>query len=533
MRIQEDQSNIFQKGARYLYADYTPLEQNIDFLSELKDFAGLCDTIFHAHNDFEFLRAVLANAESLESEILSNIDQLSNTLGNVFGNFNMRHNEPLRKRYPLPNQADPFIVATSSLKSSIIHSREVFLKQSDNYRRYIYSRIEESLSNALEALNELVSKGYEKLPYIMISNLERGLQVCVDDAFGDNKHYNILMTNRLPLDSSCTYLETNSISYSLSVKSTDLEFWNQRRKVSDFGLKNVMIPVGLRTPITKKLKRSLDFLPGLDKEGAIQRKPKFINVEGYYVYSATTDGKENLLLTLVDDPSKPDDNLIQIKYRTTGMSHDGGKNNTNDTATTFENPGTHYLDHNKVPRIDFTSSEEGKVQDILEIKEIAQSTDIAQIMLLGRAVLDKMHLLLSYEPSRLALYSKLSSIRVDDKDALVVDAGRSSISLGNSNIVAYDPMLVTLFLEIIAKYHLPIIRKLKEKSPMKNELILRFENADGSREEHSLRIDELLSILKRTDGGRKIASTLEIYNDDSNMISNRKETTTTSNGEQI
>ena len=530
MKTQEGQSNTFQKGPRYLYADYTPIEQNIDFLSELKNFANLCDTIFRAHNNFEFLRTVLANAESFESEILSNIDQLSSTIVEVFGNFNTRYNEPLRKRYPLPSQADPFVIATSSLKTSIIHSREVFLKQSDNYRRYVYSRIEDSLGSALEALNELLSKGHEKLPHTMTSNLEKGLQISVDDTYGDNKHYNILMTNRLSLDSSSTFGGTNFISYSLSIRSTELEFWNQRRKVSDFGLKNVMIPVGLRTPITKKLKRSLDFLPGLDKEPGIQRKPRFVNVESYYVYSASTDGRENLLLSLVDDPSKPDDNLIQIKYRMTGISHDSGndtKNNNNNNQISFENSRTRYLDHNRVPRIDFTSSEEGKVQDVLEIKDIAQATDIAQIMLLGRALLDKMYLVLHYEPSRLALYSKLYSIRVDDKDALVVDASKSSISLGNSNIVAYDPKLVSLFLEIIAKYHLPMVRKLKEKSPMKNELILRFENADGSREEHSLRIDELIAIFKRTEDGRKIASALEIYNDDSNMLTNRRETTTT------
>ena len=51
---------------------------------------------------------------------------------------------------------------------------------------------------------------------------------------------------------------------------------------------------------------------------------------------------------------------------------------------------------------------------------------------------------------------------------------------------------------------------------MKNELILRFENADGSREEHSLGIEELNFLLKRTDGGKKIARALEIYNGNNN-----------------
>ncbi|HEX6379592.1 MAG TPA: hypothetical protein VFZ60_10995, partial [Nitrososphaeraceae archaeon] len=62
----------------------------------------------------------------------------------------------------------------------------------------------------------------------------------------------------------------------------------------------------------------------------------------------------------------------------------------------------------------------------------------------------------------------------------------------------------------------------------KNELILRFENADGSREEHSLGIEELNFLLKKTDGGKKIARAFEIYHGNNNKItSNDDETTTT------
>ena len=522
MKAGESKGNTFRRGGgRYLYADYTPLEQNIDFLSQLKDFSSLSDTIFQAHNDFERLKSVLANAESLESEIVSKIDQLGSALVDIFSNFGTTYNEPLRERYSIPSEADPFVIASNTMRSNIIHSREVFLKQSDSYRRYIYSRIEGSLSSAIEPLNELISKSYEKLPYILISNLQKGLKISVDDTFGDSKRYNILLINTLPPNSISLSENGPSLSYSLSVRSTEIEFWNQRRKVSDFGLKDIMIPVGLKTPITKKLKKSLDFLPGLDKETRSQRAPKFVNVENYYLYSANTDGKENLLVALVDNPSKPDDNLIEIKYKISELNHHNGRTTiTTNAADTSVESRTHYLEYNKLPRIDFTSSEQGKVQDILGIKDIAEATDIPGILLLGRAILDKIELILHYEPSQLALYSKLSSIRVDDKDALVVNESKSSISLGNNNIVAYDPSLVTIFLEIIAKYYSPIIRKLKERSPMKNELILRFENADGSREEHSLGIEELNILLKRTEGGKKIARALEIYNGDDDINNN-------------
>jgi hypothetical protein len=519
MKTGEGPVNSSSKRGRYLYADYSPLEENIDFLSQLRDFSSLSDMIFQAHNDFEQLRSVLSNAESLESEILSKIDQLINTIGDTFSNFGSQHNEPLRERYSIPTEADPFVIASSTLRSNIIHSREVFLKQSDSYRRYIYSRIEGSLSSALEPLNELITKSYEKLPHTMTSSLQKGLKISIDDSFGDSKHYNIVLINTLPPNSSNISENTIFLSYSLSVRSTEIEFWNQRRKVSDFGLKDIMIPVGLKTPITKKLKKSLDFLPGLDKEIKSHRAPKFVNVEDYYLFSANTDGKENLVVVLVDNPSRPDDNLIQIKYRISELNHDESTVITNVGSNSVK-PKKHYLEHNKLPRIDFTSSEQGKVQDILGIKDIAEATDIAQILLLGRAILDKIELILYYEPSQLALYSRISSIRVDDKDAIVIDPSKSSISLGNSNIVAYDPNLVTIFLEITAKYYSSIIRKLKEKSPMKDELILRFENVDGSREEHSLAIEELNYLLKKTDGGKKVARALEIYNGDANDESN-------------
>jgi hypothetical protein len=368
-------------------------------------------------------------------------------------------------------------------------------------------------------LNELLTKSYEKLPYTMTSRIQKGLKISIDDSFGDTKRYNIVLVNTLPPNSSDIPENTTSLSYSLSVRSTEIEFWNQRRKVSDFGLKDIMIPVGLKTPITKKLKKSFDFLPGLDKEVKSHRAPKFVNVEDYSLYSASTDGKEDLIIVLVDNPSKPDDNLIQIKYRISELNHDDSTAITNIDSPSVK-PKRHYLEYNKLPRIDFTSSEQGKVHDILGIKDIAEGTDIAQILLLGRAILDKVELILYYEPSQLALYSRIMSIRVGDKDAVVVDPSKSSISLGNSNIVAYDPSLVTIFLEITAKYYSSIITKLKEKSPMKDELILRFENADGSREEHSLAIEELNNLLKKTEGGKKIAQALEIYNGDVNNQSN-------------
>jgi hypothetical protein len=68
---------------------------------------------------------------------------------------------------------------------------------------------------------------------------------------------------------------------------------------------------------------------------------------------------------------------------------------------------------------------------------------------------------------------------------------------------------------------------------MKDELILRFENADGSREEHSIAIEELNTLLKKTEGGKKVARALEIYNGDVNNETNDSSSGRTRNDNMI
>ena len=65
MKTGERTVDSSSKRGRYLYADYSPLEENIDFLSQLRDFSGLSDTIFQAHNDFEQLRSEIPLAISV------------------------------------------------------------------------------------------------------------------------------------------------------------------------------------------------------------------------------------------------------------------------------------------------------------------------------------------------------------------------------------------------------------------------------------------------------------------------------------
>ena len=71
----------------------------------------------------------------------------------------------------------------------------------------------------------------------------------------------------------------------------------------------------------------------------------------------------------------------------------------------------------------------------------------------------------------------------------------------------------------------PLIRKLKEKSPVKGELILRHEIGSRQREEYVVKTEELNSNLISTDEGKKISTILGLSND----VSSNKTTTTFTN----
>ena len=124
----------------------------------------------------------------------------------------------------------------------------------------------------------------------MTSNLQKGLKISIDDTFGDSKHYNILLINTLP-QIIPVYLRTPHLSPILSQSEAQKLNLEPKKKGIRFWFEGYNDTCGLEDPNNQKAEKSLDFLPGLDKELKSQRAPKFVNVEDYYVYSANTDAK--------------------------------------------------------------------------------------------------------------------------------------------------------------------------------------------------------------------------------------------------
>ncbi len=144
-------------------------------------------------------------------------------------------------------------------------------------------------------------------------------------------------------------------------------------------------------------------------------------------------------------------------------------------------------------------------------KEIQQITDISKILFLGKLLADKIR---NLSDPKLAT-SKLTTIRVDDRNAISVNSITASSLSSSSPLLVYDEELVISFLESLATGFAPLLIKLREKSPIKGELILRHEMDNRLGEEYVIRPEELYVQLSTTDEAKKVAAILGVSTDSS------------------
>jgi len=250
----------------------------------------------------------------------------------------------------------------------------------------------------------------------------------------------------------------------------------------------------------------------------MEKEPEFVSADDYYISYSKLVNDKTLSLILADDASKLDDKVMKVEYDLTNWYQ-----NNYDAKVDVPANSNFYkrlISEGKVPRIDYIQDKEIRRLNLFQ-KEFLQFTDMPKILLLGKLLTDKMNSLLN--PKAIALHIKLESIKIDDKD--VIKVNRHS---AQSPSLFYSEELVISFLELVATGFAPLILKLKDRSPVQGELILRYETGDRQREEYVVRTGELNSQLSSTDEGKRISSILGLSSDVSSEMSRSPSNSTTS-----
>jgi hypothetical protein len=276
-------------------------------------------------------------------------------------------------------------------------------------------------------------------------------------------------------------------SYRFQIDTSELEFWNYKRKVSEIGIRELMIPVGMKASISEKFKQTFRF--GDAKDAGLTKEPEFVKADDYYLLSAELRGEKTLSIQLVPDVAQPENDLVSITYDVSGLSTSLSQPAASNSISTASRP-----------KLDYTSRKNGNLvaaSDLLQIRQVEQMADLSKFWLLGNAVLTKMKILQS--PSIIASRGELELLKVGEKDVVGPDATRK-----------VDFLVLFEFLESIALSFTPLVRRLKEKTPIKGELILRQELEAGQRKEFTVRLDDLKSELVDTEYGKRISDIIGI-----------------------
>src|ERR1051326_2315906 len=81
---------------RYLYADYTPFEENKNFIEMLREFVTVSERLLTTKREIENSSAALAGADALYNDLALQFRNFSSTVQNTMTLYDDKFNEMLR-----------------------------------------------------------------------------------------------------------------------------------------------------------------------------------------------------------------------------------------------------------------------------------------------------------------------------------------------------------------------------------------------------------------------------------------------------
>ncbi|MGC1131824.1 MAG: hypothetical protein WA941_03290 [Nitrososphaeraceae archaeon] len=487
-----------ENKGRYLYGDYTPLEENKNIIHVLKDFVSTSANIIEIHRNVGSLRFVLENVDVFQDEIIRKIGNLQNSVESSLDVFHTKYHERIVSSSDVKKDAESsFFRMRAPLINSIGDIERQFTKYANEYRDEIQERIIHSYNNAITLLQLWLSKDEYNLPDTL---LERRNKVLIAKIDRDPYSYTITSANEIIVvnastsnspgaDDSLESLPSSTFSYHFTIDSKFSEFWKHRRKVSDLGIDDLLIPIGFKKSISEKLRRSFGLGSSQeDSQESSERELEFVHASSLYITYIKINSGKTLAVKLSGDPTKSDEKSIEIEYNLSDLIPD--EKDVNSTTTTMEG---------RLPRIDYLDKDERRKIDLTQ-KEFQEGTDTLKLIMMGRMLANRIGDISN--TSAVSPHMKLDSIRVGDREAIL-------ISNDANNTLLYYEEIVMSFLELVAVGFSPLIQRISDKSPVKGELILRYETDEKERKEYVVRTEELTAPLS-DEKGRRVLERLKL-----------------------
>lgn len=466
-----------------MYADYSPLEDERNLVEIIKEFTSLASRIGRMEVDSKKLAALLSDSDRLRQDIIAAIKNIRTDTTFTMDKFHDEHVDVLSNE--LLTRGAALLTDTKDSLAELLKNTETgFDEQHARYRDKVALMINENNSAASDLVQTWLAADSMYLPRPILTNLSVTAGATLDRNSG-SKNYETFRTTASAAtvqagDSAQKGTDALQFSYTFRVDPSELEFWNYRRIVTDLGIRELLLPAGMKAPVSERIKQSFRF--GSRKDAEVMREPEFIKADGYSLVAASLNDNKTLVVELAKDPSKPEESgLFKITYDVASLSV----------------PGQQHASTGAKPRIDYIVQDGGNLiaeSDLLQIAEIQKNSDMSKLHLLGSAVLARIRTL--QDPQVIRSRGTLTELRT--RNDIVIPSGQQE---GN-----YRALLE--FLESIAFSYAPFVKKMQEKTSVQGELVLREELGGGQRKEYSVRVDDLRSQLKDTENGKMIAAAM-------------------------
>ena len=493
-----------ENKGRYLYGDYTPFEEKKNIIHVLKDFVSTSANIIEIHKNVGTLRFVLENVDVFQDEIIRKIGNLQNSVESSLDVFHTKYHEKIVSSSDIKKEADSsFFRMRAPLINSIGDIEKQFTKYANEYREEIQERIIDSYNNAITLLQLWLSKDEYNLPGTLLERRNKVLTAKIDR---DPYSYTIASTNEIiavtNTDTSSSggeningleSLPASTFSYHFTIDPKFSEFWKHRRKISDLGVDDLLIPIGFKKSISEKLRRSFGLGSSQeDPQDSSEREVEYVHASSLYITYIKMNSGKTLAVKLSADPSKSDEKSVELEYNLPDLMPEEKVSSSNSSSTTTIEYYKGLVSEGRLPRIDYLDRDERRKIDLTQ-KEFQQGTDILKLVMMGKMLADRISDISNI--SVVSPHMKLDSLRVGDKEGIM------SSSDSSTTLIYYEEIVMS-FLELVAIGFSPLIQRISNKSPVKGELILRYETDEKERKEYVLRTEELSAPLSHEDGRR-------------------------------
>ncbi len=463
---------------RYLYGDYSPINPNLNLLDLISDFISTTENVLQIHQHISTLESLLTEITDFEEIILTKYRDFEEGIKESINNFNIKNSIKFKDLISIKQINENWIdeeIFTGQMKESEIYHKKIF----NENKLLIKSQIMEYSKNSFLLLQLWLLN--ESSPFKL------------SDKNSSIFDIRLIIDNNKEIYQSSLIYQLIGQNYDISKNMEKIQcslhlnpigkFGNGKIKLLDIFLTPILIPVGFKRSISNKIKNSFRLVTN---EIVNIDEPEYISITNFFVVNIRKEF-DSISLILSNEPTQVNQKIIKIIF------------DINWNPLPFETSTKDDNYQGKKPLIYYKGN--GKTQKEVEIShEFNKFIDLKLMIKLKNYLNDVVKAWNTNE--NILTNGQLHSLEyINNKHVILEQQNNGSL---------YDKDMVMDFLENSAYFFTNIIKTITEKSPVKNELLIRYEEKDKPRKEFVIKTNDLAKQLSNSDEGKEILSIINL-----------------------